>query len=109
LRLGVSLLTTTLFTAGLSLILYTFNYIEIVTAIGIILSVNGIVTILYSVFSRHLYSRLYTFGWGAIVTVAGLFMIAMQYVEFSAGLPLFIGIVLIILGVVVIVNEVSKL
>lgn len=103
------LLTTTLFTAGLSLILYTFNYIEIVTAIGVTISVDGMVTILYSVFSRHVYSRLYTFSWGAIVTVAGLFMVATQYVEFSAGLPLFIGIVLIILGVVVIVNEASKL
>ena len=108
-KLGVSLLITTLFATGISLILYTFHYIEVIAAVGLILSLDGMVTILYSIFSKYAYPRLYIFSWGAIVTAVGLFLTSTHYVSFSQSLPLFIGIILIILGVVVIVNEVAKI
>lgn len=107
-KLGVLLLTVTLLTTGFGLIFYTFHYITILNTIGAVLSLNGIATIFYAIFSRRPYSRLHVFSWGAIVTAIGIFLASAEYVSFADSFPFIIGIILVILGIVVIINEVQK-
>ena len=107
-KLGVTLLITTLFATGIGLILYAFNYMTGISAVGFVLSLDGIITIFYSLFFKYHYPRLHTFSWGVIVTGIGSFLLSSPYVSFSEAFPLFVGIISIILGIVVVVNEVSK-
>ena len=107
-KLGALLLTVTLLATGFSLILYTFHYITILSTVGMILSLNGIATIFYAIFSRRFYPRLYIFSWGTIVAAIGIFLASAEYVSFSSSFPLIIGLILVILGIVVVVNEVQK-
>ena len=107
-KLGALLLTVTLLATGFSLILYTFHYITILNTIGAILSLNGIATIFYAIFSRRTYSRLQVFSWGAIVAAIGIFLATAEYVSFADSFPFIIGVILVILGIVVVINEVQK-
>ena len=107
-KLGALLLTVTLLATGLSLILYTFHYITILNTVGAILSLNGIATIFYAIFSRRAYPRLHVFSWGAMVATIGIFLASAEHVSFSESFPFIIGVILIILGVVVVINEVQK-
>lgn len=107
-KLGVLLLTVTLLATGFGLILYTFHYITILNTIGTILFLNGIVTIFYAIFSRRTYSRFQIFSWGAIVATVGIFLATAEHVSFADSFPFIIGIILVILGIVVVINEVRK-